>query len=73
MVLYPGDITNRQPSIILCLLSDMNVTLWEVLSKACVSPVLISDRFALEQTMLVAILHHHVGTEVGKLLPRVVM
>ena len=46
--------------------ADMNVTLWSVLEKACVHPVLISERFSMEQTMLVAILHHRVGMEVGE-------
>ena len=45
---------------------DMNAALTEVLLKACVSPVLLADRFALEHTMLVAILHLNVGSEVGR-------
>lgn len=50
-----------------CLLGpDMNTTLSEVLMKSCVSPALLSDRLALEHMMLVAILHHKVGQEVGK-------
>ncbi len=44
----------------------MNATLWEVLEKTCVGPVLITERFAMEQTMLITLLHHHVGTEVGQ-------
>ena len=48
------------------LLADMNTTLSEVLLKSCVSPALLSDRLALEHMMLVAILHHKVGQEVGK-------
>ena len=50
-------------------LSDMNGVLWEVLEKACVCPVLMSERFSMEQALLVAILHHHVGTEVGESPP----
>ena len=46
----------------------MNTTLTEVLMKACVTPMLLADRFALEHTMLVAILHSKVGPEIGKLL-----
>ena len=48
------------------LIPDMNAALTEVLLKACVSPVLLADRFALEHTMLVAILHSNVGSEVGR-------
>ena len=44
----------------------MNSTLSEVLLKSCVSPFLLSDRFALEHMMLVALLHHRVGQEVGE-------
>lgn len=44
----------------------MNVTLWGVMEKACVSSSRMSDKFAMEHAMLVAILHHHVGTEVGE-------
>jgi len=46
----------------------MSTALTEVLLKACVRPALLSDRFAMEHAMLVAILHSHVGTEVGQLL-----
>lgn len=46
----------------------MNSTLSEVLLKSCVSPSLLSDRLALEHMMLVAILHHKVGQEVGEKL-----
>ncbi len=45
----------------------MNTTLTEVLLKSCVSPALLADRFAMEYAMLIAILHAHVGTEIGKL------
>ena len=47
-------------------ITDMNTTLSEVLMKSCVGPALLSDRLALEHMMLVAILHHRVGQEVGK-------
>ena len=46
--------------------TDMNTTLSEVLMKSCVGPAPLSDRLALEYMMLVAILHHRVGQEVGK-------
>ena len=49
-----------------CLCVDMNSTLSEVLLKSCVSPALLSDRLALEHVMLVAILHHRLGQEVGE-------
>ena len=48
--------------------ADMNTTLSEVLLKSCVSPALLSDRLALEHMMLVAILHHRVGQEVGEMV-----
>ena len=44
----------------------MNTTLSEVLMKSCIGPAPLSDRLALEHMMLVAILHHRVGQEVGK-------
>ena len=44
----------------------MNRTLWEVLEKLCVGGTQILERFAMEHTMLVAILHNHIGTEVGE-------
>ena len=46
--------------------TDMNTTLSEVLMKSCIGPAPLSDRLALEHMMLVAILHHRIGQEVGK-------
>jgi nucleolar MIF4G domain-containing protein 1 len=45
--------------------NDMNSCLTEVLLKACVSPALLSERFAMLHAMLVAILHSNIGSEVG--------
>ena len=46
--------------------ADMNVTLTQVLMKACICPVLLGERFAVEHMMLLALLHCRVGTEVGQ-------
>ena len=46
-------------------LQDMNTALTEVLLKACISTVTLSDRFVLEYCMLLALLHCHLGSEVG--------
>ena len=46
--------------------SDMNSVLTEVLLRACISPVLLGDKFAMEHMMLVALLHNHVGSDVGQ-------
>ena len=43
----------------------MNVALSHVLLKLCDTAARLSDRFAMEHAMLVAILHSHVGQEVG--------
>ncbi|XP_057679777.1 nucleolar MIF4G domain-containing protein 1 [Corythoichthys intestinalis] len=44
---------------------DMNETLTEVLLAACVTPALMPDRLLMEHILLVSILHHAVGLEVG--------
>ncbi|KAM3860518.1 nucleolar MIF4G domain-containing protein 1 [Diretmus argenteus] len=44
---------------------DMNDTLTEVLLAACVTPSLMPDRLLMEHVLLVSILHHAVGLEVG--------
>ncbi|XP_004081162.1 nucleolar MIF4G domain-containing protein 1 [Oryzias latipes] len=44
---------------------DMNDTLTEVLLAACVTPTLMPDRLVTEHVLLVSILHHSVGLEVG--------
>ncbi|XP_064188848.1 nucleolar MIF4G domain-containing protein 1 [Anguilla rostrata] len=44
---------------------DMNDTLTEVLLAACVTPALMPDRLLMEHVMLVSVLHHTVGLEVG--------
>ncbi|KAG7488473.1 hypothetical protein MATL_G00034590 [Megalops atlanticus] len=44
---------------------DMNDTLTEVLLAACVTPALMPDRLLMEHVLLVSILHHTVGLEVG--------
>ncbi|KAJ8279842.1 hypothetical protein COCON_G00069080 [Conger conger] len=44
---------------------DMNDTLTEVLLAACVTPALMPDRLLMEHVLLVSVLHHAVGLEVG--------
>lgn len=44
---------------------DMNDTLTELLLAACVTPTLMPDRLLMEHILLVSILHHAVGLEVG--------
>ncbi|XP_045913797.1 nucleolar MIF4G domain-containing protein 1 [Micropterus dolomieu] len=48
-----------------CSRKDMNDTLTEVLLAACVTPTLMPDRLLMEHVLLVSILHHAVGLEVG--------
>ncbi|XP_018550875.1 nucleolar MIF4G domain-containing protein 1 [Lates calcarifer] len=48
-----------------CSRKDMNDTLTEVLLAACVTPTLMPDRLLMEHVLLVSILHHSVGLEVG--------
>ncbi|XP_017328525.2 nucleolar MIF4G domain-containing protein 1 [Ictalurus punctatus] len=44
---------------------DMNDALTEVLISACVTPALMTDRLLMEHMLLVSVLHHTVGLEVG--------
>ncbi|KAJ8277597.1 hypothetical protein GJAV_G00077350 [Gymnothorax javanicus] len=44
---------------------DMNDTLTEVLLAACVTSALMPDRLLMEHVLLVSVLHHTVGLEVG--------
>ncbi|XP_068160210.1 nucleolar MIF4G domain-containing protein 1 isoform X2 [Antennarius striatus] len=44
---------------------DMNDTLTELLLAACVTPALMPDRLLMEHILLVSVLHHTVGLEVG--------
>ncbi|XP_068604131.1 nucleolar MIF4G domain-containing protein 1 [Brachionichthys hirsutus] len=44
---------------------DMNDTLTELLLAACVTPALMPDRLLMEHVLLVSVLHHTVGLEVG--------
>lgn len=48
-----------------CSRKDMNDTLTEVLLAACVTPTLMPDRLLMEHILLVSVLHHTVGLEVG--------
>uniref|UniRef100_A0A673ARV3 Nucleolar MIF4G domain-containing protein 1 n=1 Tax=Sphaeramia orbicularis TaxID=375764 RepID=A0A673ARV3_9TELE len=48
-----------------CSRKDMNDTLTEVLLAACVTPTLMPDRLLMEHVLLISILHHAVGLEVG--------
>ncbi|XP_020791356.1 nucleolar MIF4G domain-containing protein 1 [Boleophthalmus pectinirostris] len=48
-----------------CSRKDMNDTLTEVLLAACVTPSVMPDRFLMEHVLLVSVLHHAVGLEVG--------
>ncbi|XP_065688767.1 nucleolar MIF4G domain-containing protein 1 [Patagioenas fasciata] len=44
---------------------DMNDTLTDILMNACVTPVAMPARLMMEHVLLVSILHHNVGIEVG--------
>ncbi|OCT75500.1 nucleolar MIF4G domain-containing protein 1 [Xenopus laevis] len=44
---------------------DMNETLTQVLMDACITPARMPDRLMMEHVLLVSILHHTVGIEVG--------
>lgn len=46
--------------------NDMNVTLSTLVTDACGGESLTPVRLSMEHVMLIAILHHRVGTEVGK-------
>ncbi|XP_034024146.1 nucleolar MIF4G domain-containing protein 1 [Thalassophryne amazonica] len=48
-----------------CSRKDMNDALTEVLLAACITPNLMPDRLLMEHVLLVSILHHAVGLEVG--------
>ncbi|TNN73379.1 Nucleolar MIF4G domain-containing protein 1 [Liparis tanakae] len=48
-----------------CSRKDMTDTLTEVLLAACVTPSLMPDRLLMEHILLLSILHHAVGIEVG--------
>ncbi|XP_040022796.2 nucleolar MIF4G domain-containing protein 1 isoform X2 [Gasterosteus aculeatus] len=48
-----------------CSRKDMNDTLTEVLLAACVTPSLMPDRLLMEHVLLVSIVHHAIGIEVG--------
>lgn len=48
-----------------CSRKDMNDTLTEVLLAACVTPALMPDRLLMEHVLMVSVLHHAVGLEVG--------
>ncbi|NXJ75509.1 NOM1 protein, partial [Trogon melanurus] len=44
---------------------DMNETLTDILLSACVTPVAMPARLVMEHVLLVSVLHHNVGIEVG--------
>ncbi|XP_055063037.2 nucleolar MIF4G domain-containing protein 1 [Misgurnus anguillicaudatus] len=44
---------------------DMNDTLTDILLAACVTPALMPERLLMEHVLLVSVLHHTVGLEVG--------
>ncbi|CAK6969300.1 nucleolar MIF4G domain-containing protein 1 [Scomber scombrus] len=48
-----------------CSRKDMNDAVTELLLAACVMPALMPDRLLMEHVLLVSILHHAVGLEVG--------
>ncbi|XP_074549363.1 nucleolar MIF4G domain-containing protein 1 [Halichoeres trimaculatus] len=48
-----------------CSRKDMNDTLTEVVLAACVTPALMPDRLLMEHVLLISVLHHTVGLEVG--------
>ena len=45
---------------------DVSTTFTEVILEACLLPTILPDKFGLDYTMLVAIMHCKIGSEVGK-------
>uniref|UniRef100_A0A3B1KA21 Nucleolar MIF4G domain-containing protein 1 n=1 Tax=Astyanax mexicanus TaxID=7994 RepID=A0A3B1KA21_ASTMX len=48
-----------------CSRKDMNDTLTDLLLAACVTPTLMPDRLLMEHVLVLSVLHHTVGLEVG--------
>ncbi len=44
---------------------DMNSVLSDVLLRLCATAAKLTDRFAMEHAMCVAVLHSHIGQDVG--------
>ena len=49
-----------------CLSSDVSTTFTEVVLEACLLPTILPDKFGLDYTMLVAIMHSQIGSEIGE-------
>ena len=49
-----------------CFYTDVSTTFTEVVLEACLLPTVLPDKFGLDCTMLVAIMHSHIGNEVGE-------
>ena len=45
---------------------DVSTTFTDVILEACLLPSVLPDKFGLDYMMLVAIMHSHIGIEVGK-------
>ncbi|XP_060588437.1 nucleolar MIF4G domain-containing protein 1-like [Ruditapes philippinarum] len=56
---------SRDRTLYLATRADVNETLVDLISDACITPTLTPDRLSMELMMLVAILHGNVGSEVG--------
>ena len=47
-------------------IANVSTTFTEVVLEACLLPTVLPDKFGLDCTMLVAIMHSHIGNEVGE-------
>ena len=45
---------------------DVSTVFTEVILEACLLPTVLPDKFGLDYTMLVAVMHSRVGSEVGE-------
>ena len=45
---------------------DVSTIFTEVILEACLLPTVLPDKFGLDYTMLVAVMHSRVGSEVGE-------